>query len=75
MCRQGREVGVLRRCSSKGVVGAYVSDRGRENDDAEPDAEGCSESKAERDCGHQGDDDLKNVHLGEAPLSNLVPLR
>ena len=56
-------------------LGAYVSDRGRENDDAEPDAEGCSESKAERDCGHQGDDDLKNVHLGEAPLSNLVPLR
>jgi hypothetical protein len=47
--------------------GVCASDRRREDDDAEPDAEGCSEAVAEGDRGHDGDDDFKNVHLGEAP--------
>jgi hypothetical protein len=47
--------------------GVCASDRGREDDDAEPNAKGCSESGAEGDRGHVGDDDFKNVHLDDAP--------
>jgi hypothetical protein len=53
--------------------GVCPSDRGREDDDAEPNAKGCSEGVAERDRAHDGDDDLKNVHLGEAPCKIVGP--